>query len=92
VTEIFRVEIIASAEQDIEEIWKYIACDNSQDTSLFIINLEELFLTLESFPFRCPAVPENELLGTNYRHLPNKNYRIIFRIIDIRVIIMRLLH
>lgn len=91
-TETFRVEITGSAEQDIEEIWDYISCDNTEDAYEFIRNLEAQILTLESYPFRCPVVPENELLGTSYRHMLYNKYRIIFRIIGYQVIIMRVIH
>jgi len=92
VTETFRVEITSAAERDIEDIWEYIAYDNPEDASFFISNLEEQIVTLESFPFSCPLVPENELLGTGYRHLLYGRYRIIFRVISSRVIIMRIVH
>ncbi|MFH0966747.1 MAG: type II toxin-antitoxin system RelE/ParE family toxin, partial [Methanobacteriota archaeon] len=57
-----------------------------------ILHLEEQIDTLETFPFRCSRIPENELLGTDYRHLVYGNYRIVFRIAGFRVIIMRVLH
>jgi plasmid stabilization system protein ParE len=37
-------------------------------------------------------VPENELLGTAYRHLLHGNYRTLFKIVGSRVIILRVLH
>lgn len=50
-TETYAIEITTVAEQDIEEIWEYIATNNPDDATLFILNLEELVVTLESFPF-----------------------------------------
>ena len=47
---------------------------------------------LKAFPMRCPLVPENEFLGTAYRHLLFGNYRTIFKIIGARVIILRVIH
>jgi plasmid stabilization system protein ParE len=72
----------------VAEIWEYIA----QDKPAFILRLEEQISTLESLPKRCPLVPENELLGTAYRHLLYGNYRTIFKIVGSRVIILRVLH
>jgi plasmid stabilization system protein ParE len=66
VREIFRVEITTTAEQDIEEIWEYMAGDNPENALSFISNLEMQIVTLESYPFRCPIVPENEVLGTSF--------------------------
>jgi plasmid stabilization system protein ParE len=88
----FRVEITEAAEADIAEIWEYIAQDKPDAATAFILRLEEQIGTLENFPERCPLVPENEILGTAYRHLLYGNYRTIFKIIEYRVIILRILH
>lgn len=88
----FRVEITATAEADVAEIWAYIAHDNSEAASAFILCLEEKISTLENFPERCPRVPESRLLGARYRHLLFGHYRAIFKIAGDRVIVMRVLH
>jgi plasmid stabilization system protein ParE len=88
----FRVEITEAAEEDIAEIWQYITQDKPEAATAFVLRLEEQIGTLERFPERCPLVPENELLGTAYRHLLYGNYRTIFKIVESRVIIMRVLH
>jgi toxin ParE1/3/4 len=81
-----------AAEADIAEIWAYITQDKPDAATVFVLRLEEQIGTLERFPERCPLVPENELLGTAYRHLLYGNYRTIFKIVASRVIIMRVLH
>jgi len=88
----FSVDITAAAETDVAEIWEYIAQDKPDAATAFVLQLEEQIGTLERFPERCPLVRENELLGTAYRHLIYGNYRTIFKIIESRVIIMRVLH
>ncbi len=88
----FNVDITAAAEADVAEIWGYIAQDNPDAATAFVLRLEEQIGTLERFPERCPLVRENELLGTSYRHLVYGNYRTIFKIIKSRVIILRVLH
>ena len=88
----YRVDITASAEADLSEIWDYIAQDNPDSATAFILRLEEQIGTLEGFPDRCPLVPENEFLGTAYRHLLFGNYRTVFKIIGARVIILRVIH
>jgi len=88
----FRVDITPTAEADIADIWDYIAQDNPETATSFILRLEEQIGTLERFPERCPSIPENELLGTTYRHLLHGNYRTIFKIMGTKVIIMRVLH
>ena len=88
----FRVDITEAAEADVAEIWEYTAQDKPAAATAFILRLEEQIRTLERFPERSPLVPENELLGTAYRHLLHGNYRTIFKIVGSRVIILRVLH
>ena len=88
----FRVEITRAAEADITETWEYIAQDKSDAATAFVLRSEEQIGTLERFSERCPLLPESELLGTAYRHLLYGNYRTIFKIVESRVIIMRVLH
>ncbi len=88
----FRVEITPTAEADIEDIWSYIAEDSTESATAFILALEEQVVTLESFPERCPLIPENEILGTRYRHLIYGNYRTIYKITGKVVIVLRVIH
>lgn len=88
----FRVDITETAEADVSGIWEYIAQDKPEAATAFVLRLEDQISRLENFPERCPLVPENELLGTSYRHLVYGNYRTIFRIAGNRVIILRVLH
>ncbi|MHC1744989.1 MAG: type II toxin-antitoxin system RelE/ParE family toxin [Syntrophobacteraceae bacterium] len=88
----YRVEITAAAEADTAAIFDSIARDNPDAATAFILRMEEQIETLERYPERCPLVPENDLLGTAYRHLLFGNYRTIFKIIGVRMIILRIIH
>jgi toxin ParE1/3/4 len=88
----YSVEITPAAERDVEEIWTYIADDNPENATDFILRLEEQIEALEQFPERCPLIPENEILGTGYRHLIYGAYRTIFRITGKTVFIVRIIH
>ena len=88
----FDVEITPSAEADIAEIWDYVAQDSPENATTFVLALEEQIASLEQFPERCPRIPENEILGTAYRHLIHGSYRTIFRITGSRVIVLRVIH
>ena len=88
----FHVEITPVAEADIAEIWEYIAQDHPGTAASFVLALEEQITSLERFPERCPRIPENEILGTAYRHLIFGAYRTIYRISGERVIILRVIH
>jgi len=86
------VEITPSAEADIAEIWDYIAQDSPASAEAFILAMKDQIASLERFPERCSRIPENEILGTSYRHLIHSSYRTIFRIAGSRVIILRVIH
>jgi toxin ParE1/3/4 len=88
----YSVEITPAAERDVEEIWTYIAADSQENATAFILRLEEQIETLEQYPEHCPLIPENEQLGTSYRHLLYGAYRTIFRIIGTSVVILRIIH
>jgi len=88
----YSVLIAPVAERDVEEIWTYIADDSPENATSFIQRLEEQIEALEQFPERCPLIPENELLGTGYRHLVYGAYRTIFRITGKTVFIVRIIH
>ena len=88
----FQVNISRQAERDIEEIWKYIAADSQVEASKFIHAFENQITTLEQLPNRCPMIPENELFGTQNRHLIYGDYRTVFRVSDKTVHILRVVH
>lgn len=88
----FRVEITLRAETDVKEIWAYIAADSPERASRFMRELENQVGKLERFPERCPPLPENEILGTEHRHLIYGNYRTVFRISGKTIFILRILH
>jgi toxin ParE1/3/4 len=76
----FRVSITRVAENDIEQAWSFIAQDSPEAADKFISQLEEQIETLEIFPNRCPLIPENEILGTAYRHMVYGDHRTVFRL------------
>lgn len=88
----FRVRITRTAERDLEEAWTYIAQDSIEEAEKFVRRLEEQIATLESFPERCPLIPESEILGARYRHLLYGNYRTVFRIAGRTVHVLRIIH
>lgn len=92
VKKIYEVRITKSAQNDIEEIWQYIALDNIKIATEFIDKIERAIFSLESFPKRNPLIPEYEILKIDYRQLVYKNYRIIYRISEKVVYVLRILH
>ena len=88
----FLVKITRQAEIDLDEIWAYIAADNVDNANRFVLKLEGRIKTLAWSPRRCPSIPENEILGTEYRHLVIRKYRAVFRISSGTVHILRVIH
>ncbi|MDI6776362.1 MAG: type II toxin-antitoxin system RelE/ParE family toxin [Syntrophales bacterium] len=88
----YRVEITAIAESDIQEIFQYIASDNKAAAAKLVKEIERQIDSLEQFPLRCPVIPESRELGKEYRHIIYGNYRTIFRIDGLRVVIMRVIY
>ena len=88
----FSVYITQSAQNDLEQIFFYIACDNVNKAKKFIIELEEKIYSLDTLTKRCPYISENNYFGTNYRHLIHKKYRVIYKIVGNSVYILRVVH
>ena len=85
-------QISGIAEVDLEEIWILIAADSVENAARFVTEFEAKIGTLEQMPSRCPAIPENALLGTEYRHLIIGDYRVIFRVEGPTVYVLRIIH
>src|ERR1700722_15639732 len=88
----YQVKITRVAEGDLNEIWDYIHQDSPREAEKFILRLEHQIMTLEQHPERCSQVPENKVLGTQYRHLVYGDYRTVFRISKRMVYILRIIH
>jgi toxin ParE1/3/4 len=88
----FQVKITHTAEIDLKEIWDFISKDSLREAEKFVTRIENQIDTLEQYPERCPVIPENEVLGTGYRHILFGDYRTIFRISKKAVIVLRIIH
>jgi len=80
------------AETDAEAIWTFIAKDNPDAADRFTQELARQLATLERLPEPCALIPENELMGTAYRHLVYGDYRTIFRVSARHVVVLRIVH
>ena len=88
----YKVDITHAAEGDLREIFAYISHDDTAAAARWTDEIERQIVSLESFPMRCPVIPESQELGREYRHLVSGNYRTLFKIAGKKVIIMRVIH
>jgi toxin ParE1/3/4 len=88
----FRVRISETAESDFDEAWRFISEDSPAAAADFLLQLAKQVSTLETFPARCPLISENDVIGSQYRHLIHGDYRVIFRIEARVVYVVRIIH
>jgi toxin ParE1/3/4 len=88
----YRVEITAAAERDIQLNYDYIARDKRRAAANWVRGIKKQIRSLALMPMRCEIIPEAEDIGIEYRHLIFGQYRTIFRIVEKRVIVLRVIH
>ena len=88
----YKVNISRNAQNDLEHIFSYIAADSMNNAKRFILELEEKIYRLDTFPEGFAYIPENIFYGTNYRHIIHKKYRVIYKIDNNSVYILRVIH
>jgi len=87
----YKVNISHNAQNDLEHIFFYIASDSINNAKKFILELEKKIYSLDIFPERFAYIPENIHFGTNYRHITHKKYRVIYRITNDSIYILRVI-
>jgi plasmid stabilization system protein ParE len=71
------------AVEDVEAIWKFIANDSDAYADLVVARLLESVERLERFPRSGRIVPE--LSDPQLREIIEPPYRIVYRVVDVRV-------
>lgn len=88
----FQVDVTASAERDLVAMRDHIAADNPAAARKWVAAVARKIGSLGRFPLRHPVIPEAALLGVDYRHLVTGSYRIVYRVAEERVIVIRVIH
>lgn len=84
-----RFKISKGAAQDLEDIWSYIAKNNTRAADNLFDQLREKFAKLAKFPQMGQV---REELAVYLRSFPVKSYLIFYRIIDEGIEIVRIIH
>jgi toxin ParE1/3/4 len=89
----YKVFIVSDAEDDLFEIYKYVAANDSPiKTEKLIGKLEERCLKLFEFPHRGHVPPELERIGVfDSLEILYNPYRIIYRILESKVFVYAVL-
>jgi toxin ParE1/3/4 len=85
----YEVLVTADAEIDLEELYDHIAHSDSLKTAEHVLDrLEEIASTLAAEPLRGSRPKELRALGFGeYRQVFFKPYRVVYRVLDARVLI-----
>jgi toxin ParE1/3/4 len=79
----FRVRLAEDAEQDLVDIYRYVATHDSAEKAAYVLEqLETLCARLADLPLRGHIPPELDRIGvTSYREVHFKPYRVIYEVI-----------
>lgn len=85
----YRVRIIEDAEQDLVDLYEYIAVNDTADSALYVVDqLESLCISLADLPLRGHVPPELERIGvTDYREVHFKPYRVVYQVLGSEVLV-----
>jgi toxin ParE1/3/4 len=83
----FTVYLVADAERDLLEIYRYVARNDSVEKAERLLDhLEKTILKLETMPFRGHIPPELERIGVfEFREIFYQPYRIIYQVLKAKV-------
>jgi toxin ParE1/3/4 len=86
------VRLLALAEQDLADIYEYVATDNATAADRILGRIEKDLTVLSSQPLlgRIPRDPD--LAGLGYRYLIIGDYLAFYRIESTAVLVYRVLH
>ena len=83
----YLVELSTRAEQDLNHIAQRISAGESAAAVRWFDGLDKAISTLESFPRRCPIIPESKKTKQGLRHLLYGAMRIIYEIDEERELV-----
>jgi len=86
------VELTIRAQRDLERIYEDINALDSQPARKWYLGLVAQIFSLESLPYRCAVTPENKKLRYLLYGYGHNTYRVIYRIVGVRVKVLHIRH
>jgi toxin ParE1/3/4 len=90
--QLYNVDILPIAREDINDILYYIAIDSPAAALKVTDNIYDKIDALSDFPERCPLVQDGNLAKEGYRMLVIGSYIAFFKIFETNVLVYRVLH
>jgi toxin ParE1/3/4 len=88
----YKVNLLPEAEDDLVDIYKYVAVNDSFDKAEKLFNdLYHTTLTLQDFPHRGHILHDFPCIDVNYLELSHKPYRIIYQLFGDTVFVLCIL-
>ena len=88
----YRVDIVSSGKRDVVHIYDTIRRDKPLAAAKWLRDFERQARSLARLPLRYEIIPEILDLGREYRHIIFGNYRILYRVEEDRVLVLRVIH
>jgi toxin ParE1/3/4 len=86
------VHITHRARGDIDAALAYIAADSPMNAAMLNDKFFDAMKSLAHFPERCPLALESEHWERPVRSMLVHRYRVLFEVIESRVIVLRVVH
>ena len=89
-----KINISDDACFDIDEIFSYVSQENKKAAKELRKRIYDGIKGLQEFPFKHPAVLEEDAPGAErgYRYMVIQPYIVFYRVLDDRIVIVRVLH
>ena len=88
----YRVDITAAAQRDVTQVRDRIALDRPRAAAKWAREFARHARSLKSQPLRYEVIPEADDLGVAVHHVIFGNYRLLYRVEEERVLILRVIH
>lgn len=89
----YKVELLASAWDDLQEIFEYILLENSKEAAeKILVKIIKSLRKLEAFPNSNTIVPDKKLKMLGIRMVVSSLYLSFYRVIKDKVLIYHIVH